>query len=53
MSPLKASACVLTLLAFAACAPRSTDREIVSDTAYLAATVTGLSGPEAVRYDPD
>jgi sugar lactone lactonase YvrE len=43
----------MAILAFTACAPHSAEREIAADTAYLVASVTGLSGPEAVRYDPD
>jgi len=52
MSSLEAISCATAALAFAACAPRSADLQIAADTAYLVATVTGLSGPEAVRYDP-
>ena len=53
MKVLKASACVAAILATAACVPRAPDRQIATDTAFLVASVTGLSGPEAVRYDPD
>ncbi len=37
-----------------ACASRPAETQVANaDTAALVATVTGLSGPEAVRYDPD
>jgi sugar lactone lactonase YvrE len=39
--------------AAAACAPRTAATPIPSESATLVATVSGLSGPEAVRYDPE
>ena len=51
---MKRAACLL--LACVACAPARGNRaswDIVQDSTHRIATITGLSGPEAVRYDPE
>ena len=53
MSPVKATICLLAALALPACVSRAADTGLQADTTVLVATVTGLSGPEAVRYDPE
>ncbi|HBX65231.1 MAG TPA: hypothetical protein DEG32_03450, partial [Balneolaceae bacterium] len=49
---------LLAALFITSCAPdqnqsSNIDWETVQDSSHIAFTVTGLDGPEAVRYDPD